>query len=204
MPTVSVLLVALFGLSSAAPSRLRVEIVFEGVPMRPKTEAMAMSEVTAIWAPYGVDIHEVSDRDAASTGAVRLSVVLANHHIRTIPASALGSAWFVGNSPQPTIFMYPQAVAELLSTVTVFGRHEEQWARNFRDQMLGRMLGRALAHEVGHVLLRSRDHSSNGLMRARHSVTDLVALDHNGFHLSTDEVMRLAWTTSPSHHLATP
>src|SRR5262249_18261374 len=145
MPTVvSAIFLCVFGLSSLVPPaapRLRVEMVFEGLPMRPKTEAMLMTEVAAIWAPYGVDVHEVRERDAEPTGAVRLSVVFANRHLKNIPESALGSAWFVDNSPQSTIFMYPHTVAELMSTATVFGRHEEQWAINFRDQMLGRMLG---------------------------------------------------------------
>src|SRR5262245_20818461 len=128
MPTVvSALLICLFGFSSApppAPPRVRVEILFEGLPMRPRTEAMVMAEVTSIWTPYGVDIHEVSERDMEPSGAMRLTVVLANRHSTTIPASALGSAWFVDNAPTSTIFMYPHTVAELLSTTTIFGRHE--------------------------------------------------------------------------------
>jgi hypothetical protein len=46
---------------------------------------------------------------------------------------------------------------------------------------MGRVLGRALAHEIGHYLLRSPDHSVTGLMRAQHSIAELMAEDRGGF-----------------------
>jgi hypothetical protein len=48
---------------------------------------------------------------------------------------------------------------------------------------LGRMLGRALAHELGHFLLRSRFHTSAGLMRANRPVREFVALSRRGFEI---------------------
>jgi hypothetical protein len=201
MPTVvSALVCCLFGLSPSrppSPPRLRVEIVFQGLPMRPRMADAAMEEVTAIWASYGVDVSEASSMDAGRSGALKLAVVLADHQSGNIPRSALGSAWFVGSSPQPTIFMYPHTIAELVSTTTVFGRREDQWTISFRDRILGRAFGRALAHEIGHVLLRSRVHPTEGLMRARYSVIDLVLPDLHGFQLLTDEVMRLTFLTAP-------
>jgi len=162
-----------------------------------------MEELTTIWAPYGVDLHEATAEDGGRSGAFKLSVVLVDHQSGKVPRSALGSAWFVGNSPQPTIFMYPNTIAWLISTTTVFGRHEDQWTNSIRDHVLGRAFGRALAHEIGHVLLRSRVHPGNGLMRASYSADDLVAPDLRGFRLLTEEVMRLTrlTTTTP---LGTP
>src|SRR5262249_26982124 len=115
-----------------------------------------------------------------------------------------GSAWFVGSSPQPTIFMYPKTIADLVGTTTIFGRHDQQWTTGFREQIYGRVFGRALAHEIGHILLRSRSHPADGLMRARQSIVELVDNDQRGFHLTTDEVMRLTLMTSPSFQLASP
>jgi hypothetical protein len=51
--------------------------------------------------------------------------------------------------------------------------------------------GRALAHEIGHFLLRSRHHSAAGLMRARQSAYDLVSVDRRGFTLTAEEEARL-------------
>jgi hypothetical protein len=60
-----------------------------------------------------------------------------------------------------------------------------------REQMTGRLIGRALAHEIGHVLLRSRDHSRDGLMRATHRSSDLIAPERQGFGLSVDDGKRV-------------
>jgi hypothetical protein len=57
--------------------------------------------------------------------------------------------------------------------------------------VLGRTLGRALAHEIGHYILRSRGHSLTGLMRARRPVTDFMEAGRSRFGISGDEVARM-------------
>jgi hypothetical protein len=44
-----------------------------------------------------------------------------------------------------------------------------------RDQLLGRALGRVIAHELFHIVLRTRDHGHDGLARAAQSSADLIA-----------------------------
>jgi hypothetical protein len=61
----------------------------------------------------------------------------------------------------------------------------------FRELLFGRALGRALAHEIGHDLLRSRAHSEHRLMRGQQRSCDLVAPDRRGFGLSHHEIVRL-------------
>src|SRR5205807_1942177 len=51
--------------------------------------------------------------------------------------------------------------------VRIHGTALEQLPNAFADIVLTRMLGRALAHEIGHYLLGTKDHSPFGLMRAR-------------------------------------
>jgi hypothetical protein len=48
------------------------------------------------------------------------------------------------------------------------------------DILLGRMLGRALAHELGHFLLRSRSHTRTGLMRGDRTVRDFITPGRRG------------------------
>jgi hypothetical protein len=59
------------------------------------------------------------------------------------------------------------------------------------DRILGRMLGRALAHEMGHFLLRKQGHSSTGLMKAQQPVPDLMREDRNCCILSAADVLAL-------------
>jgi hypothetical protein len=191
MPTIaSALLLCLLELT-ASPPRLRVDIVFEGTQMSPRREASAMEEVTRIWAAYGVDIRRANPDDTRWDGALRLTVVLADYP--RVAGDVLASISFSDDSPRPTIVMYPTSIATLVSTTTLLGRNASEWSIDFQELILGRVLGRALAHEIGHFLLRSRQHSEAGLMRAHPPVSDLVDPGRQHFVLSPDEVQQLLW-----------
>jgi hypothetical protein len=103
---------------------------------------------------------------------------------------ALGSILFSDGSPEPAIKLYPAAASALITAVAS-SRRENTWPPGPRDRVLARVLGRALAHEIGHFLLRSKSHSTAGLMKAEQVGPDLMAPDHRGFVLSVDEVRRL-------------
>jgi hypothetical protein len=182
---------------AATASRHRIDIVFDGPPMTKKVEAAAMEEVTHIWAAYGVDVHKSGPGDVVPDGAVRLGVMFADPDQSTA-IGALGSIVFLDEGPVPAIVMYPRAIAALVSTVTLLGNNDQVWPTALYDLITGRVLGRALAHEIGHFLLRSRGHSAKGLMRAKHQVPDLIAVDRSRFVLSADEVTRLVSVASAS------
>src|SRR5262245_59711129 len=60
----------------------------------------------------------------------------------------------------------------LVSFEAVFGpnRSSSSWGRGSRSTgiaSLPKMLGSAIAHEIGHLLLRSQAHSAEGIMQAR-------------------------------------
>jgi hypothetical protein len=205
MPTIaSTLLLCLLGLAASPWPRLRVDIVFEGTPMRPRREGAAMEEVTRIWAAYGVDVRRASSNDAGWDGARRLTVILADHpdladhQKRHVAGSVLASISFLDDLPRPTIVVYPDTIAAMVSDSTLLGLHAAEWPPDLREVVLGRVLGRALAHEIGHFLLRSRNHSAIGLMRANPSVPDLIGRDRQTFFLSADDEKRLAWATTAS------
>ena len=160
--------------------------------MSRKVEASAMEEeIDHIWAAYRVDVHTSNASDVRRDSAVRVAVVLADRPDRHIAAGALGSIRFRDGMPEPAIVMYPNAIAALVSTVRLIGSSDRQWPTAFRELILGRVLGRALAHEIGHFLLRSRHHSADGLMRGPHLAPNLVAPDRRRFVLSADEVTQL-------------
>jgi hypothetical protein len=191
MPTIaSTVLSCLLGLVPSSPP-LQIDVVFQGLPMRSKIEASAMAEVASIWSAYGVDVRASSGNDEGRNGAVRLAVVLADSRPKHLAAGALGSILFVDGVPRPAIVMYPKTIDALVSSATVVGLHDRQLTTEFRDVIVGRVFGRALAHEIGHYLLRSRNHSHEGLMRALQFTHDLVGQDRQHFALSADQVTRL-------------
>ena len=44
--------------------------------------------------------------------------------------------------------------------------------------LLARAMGRALAHEMGHYLLASKEHTKNGLMQAHRTATEFFGPDN--------------------------
>ncbi len=187
------------GLTATAPPRARVliDLVFDS-PMRPLLEASAMNEVAAIWSAYAVDVRTLGPDDAARDGAIRLDVVLAYDADRRRAEGALGSIRFLDEVPEPVIVMYPNTIAALVQSGPLNGRSFNDWPSAYRDLMLGRVFGRALAHEIGHFLLRSSVHADVGLMRPRHPVPLLVAPDRQRFVLTPDEArfVRGEWSTT--------
>jgi hypothetical protein len=177
--------------SAAAPSRLRIELVLSGRPSPPRVVASAMEEARGIWAAYGVDVFIADANEIAQDSDVSLEVMLADRPSQPMASSALGSIVFLDDEPQPAIAIYMDAIDALISTVTIAGSHNLEWPIAFRDAIVGRVLGRALAHEIGHFLLRERHHADSGLMRAPHRVLDLVAADRQNFRLSVAERTRL-------------
>ena len=178
------------GSSGAEPPRIAVDVVFDGPRLSPRLEATAMKEVTRIWAMYGVDVAVLKAAGRGRDGGVTLTVKLAAGLGERLVSGTLGWIRFREDVPDSEIVMYPDAVGALVST-TRFGTDDVFSPTAFRDLILGRVLGRALAHEIGHFLLRSRVHSATGLMRALQPVAALVAPDRRDFGLSPDEVIRL-------------
>ena len=62
-----------------------------------------------------------------------------------------------------------------------------------RDELLGRALGRVMAHELYHIVLRSTSHGTNGLARASQNSADLMG-DRDTFAPSDER--RLSQTSA--------
>jgi hypothetical protein len=182
----STLLVSLLGFGASTPP-LRVQVVFTGAPIAHRLEMTAMEEVAGIWGPYDVDIRAAEPNETPAADAVRIMVRLAAGDEKSVASGVLGSIPFLEDTPRPAIVMHLNVIARLVSSVVFQGLNEREWPASRRDLIVGRMLGRALAHEIGHYLLRSRQHSAAGLMRARQSTSDLIAPEREKFRLSASE-----------------
>ena len=196
MPTIaSAILLCLPRLLAPSP-HLRVDITVQGASAPPAVVTAAIEEAAGIWAAYGVDVRMPGPNDAEHDRAVSLAVMLASPEQR-MATGTLGSILFTDDAPEPAIKLYPAAASALIAAVAS-NRRENTWPAAPRDQVLARVLGRALAHEIGHFLLRSKSHSRAGLMRAEQIGNDLMAPDHRGFGLSADEVRRLRSNLPPA------
>jgi hypothetical protein len=140
------------------------------------------AEAEAIWEPVGIafDWHMASTQ----TRGWQLAVTIENPHDQlTEWQPRLGWILFAAGTPDCRIHL-SQANAEALVRRTpgavdvTSGTHE---------RLIGRALGRAFSHELGHYLLQSKGHSPQGLMRAIWPSTQLLSDDRGGFELAPDQ-----------------
>jgi hypothetical protein len=75
-----------------------------------------------------------------------------------------------------------------------------------REILLGRSLGRALAHEVGHYLFRSKAHTKTGLMRAHQKASDFFNPSAARFEVDAAQMALIAsrLTPVPARQTTTP
>jgi hypothetical protein len=172
------------------PMHLQIDLVFTGLPLSPEFESAAMEEVIGIWAAYGVDIRVLDGCTDARAAAVRLGVAFTDRADASSAAGALGSIQFVDHVPEPEIKIYPNTIRALIRGVAQTSHNFDDLPFALRSQIEGRVAGRALAHEIGHFLLRSPGHSESGLMRPRHIAPLFVAPERHHFALSREDAER--------------
>lgn len=192
MPTIAfVFLLSLLG-QAVPPPHLRIDLVFKGERLSKELKTVALQEATAIWAAYDVDIHEVTEDAAArGDGAIKLAVAFVSRPAPNVTADALGSIYFVDGYPTAAIMLYPNTIAGLIPPSMMLGPGVHERSLFSYDRMVGRVTGRALAHEIGHYLLRMRGHSAAGLMRAKPMMTEMIEMNRRRFELADGDLRRL-------------
>jgi len=151
-----------------------------GAVSRPVASATA-AEANAIWHAAGVDIEwSIGDRPGWRPDGPMLWVLFSDRCAGegTLP---LASITFVDGRPEQRIIVCrPQVLALVMSGEPAFRELPQQR----RDELVARVSGRAVAHEIGHYLFGPQ-HADAGLMRAQHSVADFCGVDGAPFALAT-------------------
>lgn len=145
--------------------------------------ATLTSQVNRIWAPHGLLLHRAVQGEtdpALPAEPSRLRVVLATelpNPRRAQPPwrTMLAYIEFVNQTqPVPVIYVSLGAVRRLVGGAQVHDRYLRNFPRFLQDHYAALVLGRAIAHEIGHYLFASRSHDDRGLMRDRFTTTELV------------------------------
>ena len=145
----------------------------------------AMLETASVWKPAGVELAwDIDDPTHHSTVMPELYVIVTDRCAHeSAEHTSLASITFVHGVPQHRIVVCYGHIAQLLSQSRL------DWAvtpRALQNELPARVLGRAVAHEIGHYLL-GPSHSGHGLMRAVHSLDELCAESPRNFALSDVE-----------------
>jgi hypothetical protein len=149
--------------------------------------AAMMDETTALWRPAGLEVTwsreggtHSGPRGVSADGHARLTLVLAPGAGGARPAAGQGvrrlaAILFVDRLPTTVITAYPGEVERLVAGQRSDGRSAMERPRILRDRLVGRVLGRSVAHELGHFVFGSPEHTESGLMRGSHRVDAFVS-----------------------------
>ena len=162
-----------------------------------------ISEAERIWRPEHVEIEWVRPGRTIEHLDAPLRVLVVTRPQPTIQAAG---SW-------PVAELLPEAMPRAIAIASIGGaqRVVEEAARSARpntkpstDYRLGLVLGRAVAHEIGHFLLSTSTHAESGLMRASIDAREFAALGGENFRLDRDASRWLRQHLMTSPGVTTP
>jgi hypothetical protein len=187
--------VAAVGEEAPPPSRrVRLELI-RATPVADEALEAALEEAAAIWAPHGVVVLAASAVPAVDRGEGEVTIKVL---LRDAPANrvdgrttsgyrALASLVFLGpTDPGRVMFVSLRSARQTARAAKL-----ERWPAAMQERLAARLLGRAIAHELGHYLLATREHSERGLMRAAFDRRDVLADDLSRFRLEPEQAAAL-------------
>ena len=201
-------------LKPAAAVHLGVDI--SALAAMPPRELLAMRrEAEAVWKPYGVALTWFHSAGRALTPPGLQDVLTISRDdpadrlaSRTPAARRLGSVLFLEGSDtaENIVALSVEATRQTVEQARWANGRVADWPASLREELLGRALGRVLAHEIGHYLLVWRAHAPDGLMRAAFYGEALIQPGRRAFKLS-DSLMprlrtRLAQLSTPGSTVA--
>ena len=175
-----------------------------GLPVAQLYEAL--NQMQRIWRAAGIKLTTGRYGEPPGYGGATVSLRLLGTGARRIDGGTV-LAWVSpteSGPPAPILFVSLQGIRELLEPVEFRGRPLKQRPDAIRDRFIAMAIGRAAAHELGHFLRGERQHTTQGLMRARYKTNDLIGDSLVPFQVPADErvvvrreITRLAQLQTP-------
>lgn len=171
----------------------RLEVLLTTASTLSKTaRSSMMHEAAAIWAQHGVIINWVSPAVVRPIAPDRLRVLILK---RRPQLQKSDEPFAVGELVRPA-GSHPVALVSIESAqrlvASLRGRAGYELI-SVDERRLGVVLGRALAHEIGHYLLNTHTHARSGLMRPQFDALEFTDLRDDTFALDHDAA---AWLRS--------
>lgn len=164
------------------PARVQVALT-TAMTLPDGVRSVLMREVRDIWKREGVEIGW--EPFAPASRGIRVLVVSG----AAASAARSGHHW-------PVAELLGDARGEAIAVASVAAARQVLAAADVADgpdalvaQRLGVVLGRAVAHEIGHYLLNTAAHARHGLMRARIDARDFADLRDGGFGLDDEAAL---------------
>jgi hypothetical protein len=189
--------------SMSPPAQLPVVVnVFSGPGVPPTLVSRLLAEASAIWRAGGFEFVWQRAAQAAvpnpETGpyySSTLRVVIGDYRGISPDHHKTPLGWIVfddEHEPQREIYLsYKNATSLMESARTVIGVIERMPPAQL-ELLLGRAMGRALAHELGHYLLASKVHTQHGLLKASRTASELFSIARPGFGIDPAQRQQIA------------
>jgi hypothetical protein len=147
-----------------------------------------LHEADAVWRDAGFKF--IWERTPALGPTTALRVVIGGG---ASPASSTTPlAWIGFGAPTSMIYVsHANAVIYMENSRETVGLTGTMTVLQ-RETYLARAMGRALAHEIGHFLSGSPQHTTKGLMMASHSSTEFFMAERSGFRIDASERRQMA------------
>jgi len=194
---------ALTAESIGATPSLLIGVTVAG-DISPTLVPRVLDEAADIWRAAGFTIAWLRDEG----GGVRpppLRVWIGDARGTRNSERSMALGWIMfddDGTPARNIYVsHANAVALLTLTRGLTSRDRMPTAE--REALLGRAMGRALAHELGHFLLASKAHTSKGLMRAQRTSSEFFSREHIRFELDPEQLAIVRSRYQPGSLLAT-
>jgi hypothetical protein len=150
-------------------------------------------EVARIWQSNGVDVIYPTARGDTCTVSTNGTVLLVLvDRPSELPRRLTGSLSSQALGATVNSHGVPTALVLAFAERAVAAVHEIRPCSATPSSCVSRLLGRVVAHELGHVLLRTSEHSRDGLMRPMFSIDDALAAPGDAYLLAADERDRVA------------
>jgi hypothetical protein len=173
--------------AALAVSPVHVTLLFApGHPVPTAVQRAAIAEADAIWSPYNVAVTGAEPLNAHRHDDLTLTVVMNPAPAATDPMwrAPLGAVDFdEAGAPLHIVTVFIVRLVTMIEEARLWHVPAWEWPRVIREQVVGRAIGRVIAHEIGHVLLRTTGHAPRGLMRAVQRADELVDPARNRYRL---------------------
>jgi len=179
-------LIATLPCESAAPIQSSLTIAVHMTHGMSNTIAKdALREASAIWKLGGVTLDWHATSEPTGDGRSTVDVTFED-----APGSVAGQdvplGWVTLDAsgvPEGMIFLSRKNALRLVDAIDEY----RERPLKFKERLVARALGRALAHELGHYLTGSREHSVSGLMKGRRLADEFFSTACVGFNVNGDE-----------------
>jgi hypothetical protein len=159
-----------------------------GIP--PAIKEAAIAEAGRIWAPVNVTVGSIAVDDALDQRQV-VQIVETPMSVGQGLRHELAEVRFTDGVPTARIGLYVDALHAMIDDMIRIRFPRFQPPAPISLLTWGQVLGRVLAHEIGHYILRSPHHERAGLMRAVHWTTEFSDPAGLGFRLTQWDADRL-------------